>query len=139
MLRPVSGRNQGADMKVDEVEAFRLAMAEGRRRGLPWQPPYSIHLESGRWVVNATSEYEVAIDSESGEVLDAASRLDPAGALSAAKAYAIQVGVHWKPAFTIELSGGRWLVGSSMAQLGGQVRYAFDDAGHVVQHQVNPK
>ena len=126
-------------MKIDEVEAFRLAMAEGRRRGLPWQPPYGIYMEDGRWVVNATSEYEVTIDAESGAFLNAPDLLDPASALDAAKLYAGQTGVLWKPAFTIELRGGRWLVGSSMSQFGGQVWYHFDDQGHVVQHRVNPK
>lgn len=126
-------------MKIDEVEAFRLAMAEGRRRGLPWQPPYGIHLEDGRWVINATSEYEVTIDAESGAYVNAADLLDPLSALTAAKLYASQRGVPWKPAFTIELRAGRWVVGSSMSQLGGQVWYVFDDQEQVVQHRVNPK
>ena len=56
-------RSSPEELKIDEVEAFRLAMVEGRRRGLPWQPPYDLDLQDGRLVFNATSEYEVTIDA----------------------------------------------------------------------------
>lgn len=124
---------------VDELHAFRLARVTAHERGWPWRPPYFINLDEGEWQVHAENEYIIRIDAQRGELVPEPGQLDPLLALTHAKSYALDQGLGWKPAFSLDLHPEGWEVGACQSRFGGQTHIYVSHQGDIIRHHVNSK
>lgn len=123
-------------MNVDEVRALEIAVSAVRADKSPQAGEYWLDLEDGYWQIGSTDRV-AWINAESGQLVSGF--LSPLSAFAAAKRYAQDNSLGWKPAFTLSLKPDYWVVGSCQGQFGGQTHIYVCHDGSVSRHSVNPK
>lgn len=123
-------------MSVDEIQALEVAISAVSDDKASPPAEYWLNLEDGYWEVGS-SDRVAWVSANSGKLLR--NFLTPVRALAAAKLYAHENSLGWKPTFTLRLKPDHWIVGSCQGQFGGQTYVYVAHDGSVIRHSVNPK